>query len=282
MARAGSINVSHGGHIGDIVYGMAYAKQLSIALDSDINIFIRSDQKDGYSESMHHHNKSGFMVSAESFDYIKPLLLNESWVRHVEYRSSKDLEGAIPLDIYRFSQHISQVGGNISVWPRKLTGLQIDTCNPWLSTQPAPVPGRVVCAFSFRFRNVSIDYSVLNAIDDVLFVGLEQEAIDFINRYGLKRVKYVITKNALEMAYVIASSQLFIGNQSMPFAIAESIKLKRALESFELIPNVIPNGPGAREYITNQAFYSILKQEGLIDADTPGPVADPEYKMCII
>jgi len=51
---------------------------------------------------------------------------------------------------------------------------------------------------------------------------------------------------------------LFIGNQSMPFAIAEQLKVKRILEQHYLCPNVIPQGGECYVYQTNDQLKNII------------------------
>ena len=65
--------------------------------------------------------------------------------------------------------------------------------------------------------------------------------------------------NALEMARVMGASKLFVGNQSFCFAIAEGMKINRALEYFAPIPVVIPIGGTCIEFVSTPALAHFLQ-----------------------
>jgi hypothetical protein len=62
------------------------------------------------------------------------------------------------------------------------------------------------------------------------FVGLTREYLDFVNRNG--SVFFRPTKNLLEMAELIADCRIFIGNQSVGYALAEAMKVDSVLEAY--------------------------------------------------
>ena len=78
-------------------------------------------------------------------------------------------------------------------------------------------------------------------------------------------MRYIEVKDALEMARIIRSAKFFLGNQTFAFALAEAMKIPRALEVFEPIPNVLPQGKGANDYLTNLALSNILVREKVLE-----------------
>ena len=62
------------------------------------------------------------------------------------------------------------------------------------------------------------------------FVGLTREYLDFVYRNG--SVFFRPTKNLLEMAELIADCRIFIGNQSVGYALAEAMKVDSVLEAY--------------------------------------------------
>jgi hypothetical protein len=66
--------------------------------------------------------------------------------------------------------------------------------------------------------------------------------------------------NFLELARVIAGCKFFIGNQSFPFAVAEGLKVPRALELCFECPNVIPEGPQAYDFLYQPQFEKIVRE----------------------
>ena len=63
-----------------------------------------------------------------------------------------------------------------------------------------------------------------------LFVGLTREYLDFVDQNG--SVFFRPTKNLLEMAELIADCRIFIGNQSVGYALAEAMKVDSVLEAY--------------------------------------------------
>jgi hypothetical protein len=101
--------------------------------------------------------------------------------------------------------------------------LDLDETKPWLSAAPDPV-ARIIVARSPRYHNAAFPWReiVYYHHQEMAFVGLTDEWNAFCNEFGY--VPRVEVRNALELASVIAGSELFIGNQSMPCAVAEGLK----------------------------------------------------------
>jgi hypothetical protein len=100
-----------------------------------------------------------------------------------------------------------------------------DFSKPWLTVQPSPgFTGRIVINKTHRYPNNLFPWKELvNTFSrEMIFVGLESEHRDFCQKYG--KVDYHKTMDMLDVAQVIAGSDLFIGNQSSPNAIAEGLK----------------------------------------------------------
>jgi hypothetical protein len=62
------------------------------------------------------------------------------------------------------------------------------------------------------------------------FVGLVTEWDVFCDQFG--RVEYLPVAHAAEMADAIRNCRLFVGNQSLPYAIAEGLKVRTIQETF--------------------------------------------------
>ena len=126
------------------------------------------------------------------------------------------------------------------------TALKIDGSSPWLSATPSPLSkGRVVINRTGRYRNPCFPW--LKIVDHykhhLLFVGLDYEWREFCGHFGY--VDFQPTDNLLQVAELIAGSELFIGNQSSAGAIAEGLKHRRIQESSLVFPDCIfPQAPG--------------------------------------
>ena len=95
----------------------------------------------------------------------------------------------------------------------------------WLHVEPSKeTKGRIICARSGRYRNGSFPWKqiVRHYGDRLLFIGLKHEHAEFCSHWGM--VEYRPVNDLLEMAQYIAGSEMFIGNQSSPMAVAEGLK----------------------------------------------------------
>lgn len=75
-----------------------------------------------------------------------------------------------------------------------------------------------------------------------MFLGLESEYRDFVREFG--HISFIPTKNLLEVANLIASAILFIGNQSCPLAIAEGLHKRTIVECCCFAMDCIHRRPG--------------------------------------
>jgi hypothetical protein len=133
-----------------------------------------------------------------------------------------------------------------------------------------------------RFRNSSINYSFLPQLDNnEHFIRLGEEFEDFRDRYKLHQVRHVVCSNALDFAEVIRSSSVFVENQSLGFAVAEALKVKRALVVCKICPNVVRFGVGAGGSICQTALINLLRG-GAIPIDGKGfEDRAPRYALTI-
>ena len=64
----------------------------------------------------------------------------------------------------------------------------------------------------------------------------------------------------MELAEIIKSCKLFIGNLSFGYALAEAIKVPRLLESQPDFPLVYPNGENAYDFYFQEHFELLFKK----------------------
>ena len=102
---------------------------------------------------------------------------------------------------------------------------------PWLFVEPRR-ESRVVFHRSSRYHNWNFPWrrAYERYHRDAAFVGLPEEHRDFSDYVG--PVSYLHTEDMLELARVIAGAELFVGNQSSPFAVAEGLKVPTVLEIY--------------------------------------------------
>ncbi len=88
------------------------------------------------------------------------------------------------------------------------------------------------------------------------FIGMDWE----MKRFDRQKidVEYYETKDALEMAQVIKGCKLFVGNQSLAFALAEAMKHPRCLEACQKFNNCQPHGKDGHTHITTELIEKYL------------------------
>jgi hypothetical protein len=115
-----------------------------------------------------------------------------------------------------------------------------DVKTSWLSVPTAVKHGRPVFARSARYRNKNwnLVWDDLKASNPhAVFVGTKAEFDEF--GHG----EHYLARDALDLAEVISGASVFVGNQSLPYAIAEGLKVPRLLEVSTRVPNC--SFPGA-------------------------------------
>ena len=89
-------------------------------------------------------------------------------------------------------------------------------------------------------------------------MGLKNEYDDL--KKSIKNLEFYDCKNFLEMAEIVNSCKLFIGNLSFGFTLAEALKKPRLLESGPDFPLVYPNGNNAYDFYFQNHFENLFKK----------------------
>jgi len=130
------------------------------------------------------------------------------------------------------AQHLAITHGGIG---RNLRGTR-----QWLHVEPSmETRGMVVVNRTSRYNNTFFPWKqvVEHYKGRILFIGLKHEHEAFCSQYG--KVSWRQTSDMLEMARLIAGSQLFIGNQSSANALCEGLKANLIQETALHIPDCI-------------------------------------------
>lgn len=142
-------------------------------------------------------------------------------------------------------------------------GAKVDWDKPWLTVDPDPrSAGKIIVSKTARYPNNYFPWKALVARykRDIIFVGLDQEWKAFCARVG-QMVPFMRTRNLLEVARLIAGSELLIGNQSSPMAIAEGLKHPIIQEVCLSVPDCIFPRKNAIHCYDGSLRADILGQE---------------------
>jgi hypothetical protein len=136
---------------------------------------------------------------------------------------------------------------------KKEAGLDL----PWLYNIEPKSVGEVVVNRSMRYHDRElIDWKLLEG-QDVVFVGWKREYEQFLFLLDGKIIYYKC-EDAFDMARVIKGSKLFLGNQSLGFALAEAMKHPRILEVYYQNANCMPNGMDGYTYLDEDLLDAYL------------------------
>lgn len=161
-------------------------------------------------------------------DAIAPLALAQDYIKDVKIIGQTDsvdwASEGFRMASYVHGQTLMQAHLNHLI-ANKGIGRNFTSHEPWLKVKPSPkTSGRIVINRTARYRNDWFQWGIIveHYRHRLLFVGLEHEWREFIGHHGY--VEFAPTKNMLEVAELIAGSELFIGNQSCANACAEGLK----------------------------------------------------------
>lgn len=237
-----TITFKHSGNTGDVIYSLPSIKMICEKQGKKAVLYIRLNHPSGFTESQ--HPLGGVMMNKSMFDMLKPLLMSQNYFKDVLWYENESIP-TIDYDLDRFRvDYLNLSSGNIAQWignsyPELRPNLYEPSLKVPFGSGVSVKPGIIVNRSS-RYQNLFFDYSQLSKYEDVWFVGVESEfkALKIHN----PNLSHLIVKDFLELLHFIAGCKLFIGNQSMAFAIAEQLKVPRILEQYAHAPNVIPQG----------------------------------------
>ena len=217
------------------------------------------------------------------FHLIEPLLSAQPYIEYVAVGNGKAIEYDLSTFRERYVPTRTLLASHAD-WAALKYGLPAATGDkPWLTVEPSPVSrGRVVIARSPRYHNPHFSWSQILAHygDKLLFVGIPEEHADFIQAFGA--VEFAPTSNMLEVAQLIAGSELFIGNQSSPNAIAEGLKHPRIQETNLRVPDCVFPGSENAQYVADGAVVlpAVGDLEEWIIASALGGFREPNPQEC--
>ena len=148
----------------------------------------------------------------------------------------------------RWKERFHEVKGKSNIADQTLGSFALPykwSTEPWL-TVPDPIKtSPVVIHRSPRYHNDSFPWCkvVEKYKGNIVMIGMRSEHETFCKQFG--EVPYLHTKDYLELARVIAGAELFIGNQSSPYAVAEGLKKRTCQEMCLRIANCHWHRPGA-------------------------------------
>ena len=241
----------HYGHLGDVVNSLPVIKELSKT--HKCNFYIQA--KKPLEPNARHYKHFGdyvFLTDA-NVDMLLPLFMNQPYIHKVDKYTNQEID--IDLNLIRempIDFNIDSVR-----WYSQLTGIHTDLSVPYIFAEPHDViKNKVTIMRNVRRKNYFTNYKFLKKYENLLFIGLNDEYEDL--KKEVPNLEFYDCKDFLEMAQIIKSSKLFLGNLSFGYTIAEGLKIPRLLESVPEFPLVYPNGKNAYDFYFQEHFEKLF------------------------
>ena len=249
-------SVVHSGNLGDLLYSLPSLYRAHLEDKISFVYYIKLDRPSTFTDAQ--HPLGSVMMNRKMFDMAYPLLKAQPYIHEIiALEKGEDMRVDYDLDLFR-KEYKNLSAGNIQSW----VSMVYPDLRPLLeigSLFGVSKPNDyILVSRSSRYQNQWIDYSVLKNYDNVKFIGVESEFKAL--RLHNPNIEHLEVKDFLELAELIAGCRLYIGNQSMPYAIAELLKVRRVLEQFAHAPNVIPSGGEWYAFHTDLQFKNILNK----------------------
>lgn len=241
----------HYGHLGDVVNSLPVIKELSKT--HKCNFYIQA--KKPLESNARHYKRFGDYVflTDTNVDMLLPLFINQPYIHKVDKYTNQEID--IDLNLIRempIDFNIDSVR-----WYSQLTGIHTDLSVPYIFAEPHDViKNKVTIMRNVRRKNYFTNYKFLKKYKSLLFIGLNDEYKDL--KKEVPNLEFYDCKDFLEMAQIIKSSKLFLGNLSFGYTIAEGLKIPRLLESVPEFPLVYPNGKNAYDFYFQEHFEKLF------------------------
>ena len=216
------------GDMGDVIYHLLFIKKLG-AKKYHIDPWGAGYQRGGFIQCGD-GNPPKFNLSKALF--LLPLLKEQPYLDDVDLYTGDSKDAWRSYDVHAGEFHKDDLGiQNLTYFHAKKYDLSLEELNePWLKIESSVKIDEkrdVIINRSLRYRGNDNYYyfnrEMLN--EKGIFVGLEEEYVDFVRRFGCVNVPFAQTNTALELAEVINGHHNFVGNGSLAASIAIGLGL---------------------------------------------------------
>ena len=253
LKNKNEVSFLHSGHLGDIINALPLIKEISI--NKKCKLFIETNRPLPLHVQDPNHPFGKFYLTESPIKKMLPLLSKQTYIEKVDIFNNQNID--IDLNLFRempINFNIDSVR-----WYFHITGIHGDLDKPYLiNIGNHEIKEKIIIIRTKRRRNDLINYNFLNNYNDLLFLGLENEYKDL--KKEIPNLEFYDCKDFLEMAEIINSSKVFIGNLSFGYTLAEGLKKPRLLESGPNFPLVYPNGKNAFDFYFQEHFEENFKK----------------------
>lgn len=110
-----------------------------------------------------------------------------------------------------------------------------------------------------RYRNNRTNYQGLKKYSDkIIFIGAKSDYETFV-RQNLFKPQYQETTSFMQVANILNNCAFCVGNQTSYFALAEALKIPRLCQMASDVPDVIPKGNYANDFVCTEDLNICLE-----------------------
>jgi hypothetical protein len=175
----------------------------------------------------------------KQFEMLIPYLVQQPYLKEVRIHQGELFD--VDLNAYLQTTH-GTPGDRVTIVANHFIGLSLDApvdIAPWLVAD-SPAPSYPIVVHRSPRYHGAVDYSfLLGLMDEVYCVGSAEERAPF-EAIGARPI---ITRDICSLAAVIKGCGVFIGNQSLPLALATGLGKARMIEESDRLPNVTLGSP---------------------------------------
>ena len=244
------ISFLHSGHIGDIINCLPVIKKISE--NHRCKLLIKLDHPTGthYPD----HPSGQYLIRKEQYNLLLPLLKKQNFLEIIKIYEGENID--INFDIIR-DLPINLLFDNLR-YAFISSGVQVNLNEPFIEVEEHPfIKNRIVILRSLRYQNYFISYKFLENFPNPIFIGIKKEFNEL--KKELKNLEFYECKDFLEMAMIIKSCKLFIGNSSLGIDLAESLKVPRLLEACPYFPARQIHGENGYDFYFQPHFEKYFK-----------------------
>ena len=255
LLNKNEISFLHAGHIGDIINTLPILKEISKTHKCNLLIQLEVPAPQVYNS----HPAGKFFLNKKIYDMLYPLLKRQTYINKIEvfndqkvdinFNLIRELPINLLFDNARYGFHIA--------------GVQVDLSKKFLEVdEHSSLKNKITILRSLRYQNPFISYSFLEKYADLYYIGTYEEYKSL--KKDLKNLEFYECKDFLEMASIIKSSKVLIGNSSLGIDIAEGLKVPRLLEASPYFPSRQIHGENGYDFYFQSHFekyFNILKDK---------------------
>ena len=240
----------HSGTSGDVINSLPVIKELSKTHKCNFYLQINKPHK-----VIHRNNYSNVVMNENTLNMLLPLLKCQKYINNVEKYNNQEID--INFDNFR-ELPISFLSDNLR-YCFHLVGIQPDILEAYISVDPhKKITNKVVILRTLRYQNYFISYKFLENYENLFFIGTKVEYEDL--KKEVKNLQFYSCRDFLEVAMIIKSCRVFIGNSSIGHGLAEALKIPRLLEACPYFPAAQPHGKNAYDFYFQTHFEKFFKK----------------------